>query len=98
MIIIFSEFVQILERSRVEHFDIGVLFVPVLNDIIHEKVVDLCLGEGEVTAVSYEHMVWLLRLNHAVHHSFQVVHFVLGIVVFVVRLEVDEVIVVLIKI
>jgi hypothetical protein len=54
------EGVKVLGWGGVEHFDVLIFLVPVLDHIVHEKVVDLSLGKSKIASISDEYVVRLL--------------------------------------
>lgn len=67
------------------------------DHVIHEIVVDLRLGEGEVTAICDEDVVGFLGLEHPIDNLLQMIHLLFGIVVLVSFLEINVIVIVLIK-
>lgn len=67
------------------------------DHVVHEKVIDLGLGESEVAAVGNEHVVRLLGLDHPVHNFLQMVHLLLGIVILVALFKIDVIVIILVE-
>lgn len=69
-----------------------------LDDGVHEKVVDLGLGEGKIATVGDEDVIRLLGVEHLVDHFLQMIHLLFSIIVLIIHsFKVNIVVVVLVE-